>query len=724
VADRFAVMVRQFRRRAGLTQEALAERSGVSVSTIRGVETGKRANPQLASVRSLAQALGLQPHEQDELLAAVSSTSTPDRPVPRQLPAAPTGFTGRAEELAALSASTAPVVVSALGGTGKTALALRWGGDNAGRFPDGQLYVNLRGFGPTAEPMQPAQAQYGFLTALGVDSIPANEDERTALYRSATAGKRLLVVLDNAADTSQVEPLLPGGSTCTVIVTSRRPLTGLIASHGAVPMQLDVLSDEDARTLLAGRIGAARVAAEPGAVDSIIRHCGGLPLALVITAARASVRPDLPLVRLVDELEAVRLDALDTDEGMSLRAVLSWSFRALGTEARTLITLLALAPGVDIGAAAVESLSPWPARRPLAELEAARLLTRSADGRYRMHDLVRLYASEQDTKGVTAALRRLVDFYLHSSLPAETSFAPAIEPIGLAEPAPGCTPIVPADAQTWFDTEHQNLLEAQRVAAEHGWHPQVWQLAWVMNTYHYRGYLMDVQRETWLRGTAAAEALGDNHLRGRAYRILGEACARLHRPDAFDILRQALAITEQGDDLNEIGHCHRSLTVAYHELMDHEHALVHATEALRLYRASGYTFRMTEACNAVGYHMASLGRYDEALPFSEQALALCREHGYPIVEASTLIGLGTLHLGAGRTEEAVTHYREGAALWGKLGYVYSEADVLGLLGDVHRDLGELDEAVALWRRAAQLLREHDHPAKATAWEERIVSVKR
>ncbi|MFB9904407.1 ATP-binding protein [Allokutzneria oryzae] len=718
MTDQLAAAVRRFRKRAGLTQEGLAERSGISVSTIRGIETGKRGNPQLASVRLLAQALDLPLAEQDELLAAASGTATSPGaglPTPRQLPAAPHGFTGRAQELALLTSasSEAPVVISALGGTGKTALALHWSHQHAGRFPDGQLYVNLRGFGPNANPMSSAEAQRGFLAALGVDdgSVPASDSDRSALYRSATAGRRMLLVLDNAADTDQVVPLLPGGTTCAVLVTSRRPLTGLVALHGAVSAQLDVLSDDEARVLLARRIGEPRVAAEPGAVAELIEHCAGLPLALVVIAARACVRPSLPLARIAEELceQTARLDALDTDEAnMGLRSVLSWSYQALSHDAIVLAGLLSLAPGADISAAAVESLSPVPPRRLIAELEAGSLLSRSAGDRYRMHDLVRLYAAERAEEDIpaeerTIALRRLIDFYLHTALLGETSLLPYARPIDLAPPAPGCRPLALDDALAWFDAEHHCLLAAQRFAAHHGWHSEVWQLAWVLKTVHFRRNRMDSQRETWQRALDAARELGDPALVSRSSRILGDACARLHLPEAFDHLHTALAIVEDGDDLNEVAHTHRSLTVAWAETGDHERALDHATKALRLYGASGNAAREAEAMNAVGYHTAQLGRYDEALPFCESALEKCRSSANKVAEASTLEDLGLIAHRTNRFADALDFYGQAADAWFRLGYHHHSAKALRDLGTLHRDLGDHAAARTAWTRALRLL---------------------
>jgi transcriptional regulator with XRE-family HTH domain/tetratricopeptide (TPR) repeat protein len=730
VADQFAALVRRHRTHAGLTQKSLAARSGVSVSTIRGLETGRRTNPQLASVRRIARALGLRPGDEEDLLAAAGGRP-PDRPVPRQLPAAPIGFTGRARELALLDEASrrAPVVVSALGGTGKTALVLRWAHEQAGRFPDGQLYVDLRGFGPDANPARPSDVQHAFLCALDVDreSVPADDEERSALYRSVTADRRLLLVLDNAAGSDQLVPLLPGGTSCAVVVTSRRALTGLVAAHGAEAVPLGVLSDADAR------LGENRVAAEPDAVTAVIEHCAGLPLALAIIAARACVRPDLPLGSTADELrdQAARLDALDTGEArVSLRSVLSWSYQALSSGAVVLAGLLALAPGPDISAAAVESLSPVPPRRHLAELETASLVSRSADGRYRMHDLVRLHSREQGLELVPEqtrgdAERRLADFYLHTALPLATSLAPHIPPIDLAPPAPGCRPLTGTDALSWFDAEHTCLLDAQRTAQRHGWHTRVWQLAWVLNIYHYRADRMDSQRETWQRGLAAARALGDPFLLGRAHRLLGDACARLHLPEAFDHLRAALSFVERGDDLDERAHTHRCITVAWAEFGDHERALEHAKKALELFRASGCTAREAEALNAVGWHTAKLGRFAEALPLCQRALRMCRGLRHQsAAEASTLEDLAFIHQHTGQPVVAAEHYRASAAVWGRLGDRHHEAESLRMLGEMRRALGETDEARAAWRRAAELLRTTHRTAKVAEVEDLIAGLGR
>jgi hypothetical protein len=332
---------------------------------------------------------------------------------PRQLPAAPRYFVGRADELAALNSAlddsaeaggTVPIsALAGAGGIGKTALALRWAHSNLPRYLDGQLFVDLQGFSPAGLPVEPAVAVRSFLAAFGVDSgrLPADLDAQAALYRSLVAGKRMLIVLDNAVDAAQVVPLLPGSPTCTVLVTSRRHLTSLITRHGAHLLTLGVLTDDDARHLLLTWIGADRVTAEPAAVEQLLACCGGFALALDIVGARAKMNGRTPLAEAAAELcdDTTRLGALDDeDPAASLPAVLSWSYRALTTEQRTVFGLVGIAPGPDIGLPAAASFTGLPvphARTVLRALEDASLLDRHPGGRYTMHDLIRAYAAHR-----------------------------------------------------------------------------------------------------------------------------------------------------------------------------------------------------------------------------------------------------------------------------------------------------------------------------------------
>src|SRR5580692_2899636 len=441
---------------AGLTQEDLAERSGVSVRAIADLERGRTRRPYPSSVRALARALGLPETAAAELVAryraggvASSEAAVDERAkqagaggggagasavnvgasdgsagtgaaagagqttVPRQLPSGVAYFAGRGAELAALdavlrggSAGGPGVVISAIGGTagvGKTALALQWAHQVADRFPDGQLYANLRGFDAGAgQPTDPADVLRGFLDAFGVhpERVPHDTESLAALYRSVLAGRRMLVLLDNAADVAQVRPLLPASPECLVIVTSRRELSALAAREGAVLVQLDVLSAQEANELLVERLGEARAEAEPDAITQLATLCARLPLALSVIVARAAAAPRLPLSALAAELTELggRLDALDVgDPAANVRTVLSLSYRHLPDAAARMFRLLGLHPGPDISAAAAASLAGLPAadaRVALRDLVRASLLNETVPGRYAFHDLLRAYAAE------------------------------------------------------------------------------------------------------------------------------------------------------------------------------------------------------------------------------------------------------------------------------------------------------------------------------------------
>jgi predicted ATPase len=376
----------------------LADRSGVSVSTIRGMENGTRVNPRPDTLRQLADVLGLAPVEYEDLLAEHDLQPAERSARPRQLPAAPHGFAGRAE-----LAVDVPTVLVGPGGIGKTWLALHWAHEHAAEFPDGHLFVDLRGHGPTGDPVDPLTVLRGFLDALGVQDLRGGLAEHAALYRSHVADRRMLIVLDNAASADQVAPLLPGSSSCTVLITSRTTPTALLHRHGARQVRLDVLGDNEAYGLLARRIGDWRLAAEADVVRELIRLCGGYPLALAIVAGRAHAHPDIPLSEFAAELAELGLDALDdADPTASLPAVLSWSLRALTDAQRAVFGLLGT---IDVDATEVAKatgMSRPQVTKVLRELEDASLLRRQANGRYVMHHLLRCFAaySAGDVRGL------------------------------------------------------------------------------------------------------------------------------------------------------------------------------------------------------------------------------------------------------------------------------------------------------------------------------------
>ena len=465
-----------------------------------GTGNGQRPGP----------AVGLPgPADGQEHAGAVSVL--PVRPwlVPRQLPAAPAQFIDRAAELARLDeligqtaepAGEAQVrAVVGSPGIGKSALATVWAHRAAGHFPDGQLYVNLKGFAPAARPVLPEQAIRGFLQALGVPSaeIPESPDAQTALYRSVLAGKRVLVVLDNARDADQVRPLLPGSGRCAVLITSRARLDGLVATVGARILTLDVMSEAESRELIVRRLGAARAQAEPEAVADLARLCAGLPLGLAIVAARAAARPGFRLAALSAELGGgdARLDALETaDTTSSVREVFSWSYRQLSQPAARMFRLLGLHPGPDITVAAAASLGATgrsQARRAVAELAGAHLLTEHVPGRFTGHDLLRAYAAElaaegEDEVGRDLARRRLGDHYLHTAAAAGRRLCPARPAVILGAAQPGTVPekfTSYAEALGWFSAEHQVLLAVADAAAAACDDACAWQLPALLTDY-------------------------------------------------------------------------------------------------------------------------------------------------------------------------------------------------------------------------------------------------
>jgi DNA-binding SARP family transcriptional activator len=679
----------------------------------------------------------------DPAIAAPSPGLSPARaavaaaePVPRQLPPAPIGFTGRDEELAALdeavrAAAGGAVVITALagmGGIGKTWLALHWAHRNAARFPDGQLFVDLQGFAPADRPMDPSAALRGFLTGLGVEHgrIPPQEHAQAALYRSLLADKRLLLVLDNAADAAQVEPLLPGSATCAVLITSRDRLTSLLTRHGARLLRVEVLEPPEARALLAERIGAQRIDAEPEAVDALLAACGGLPLALGVVAARAVQDPRIPLARLAAELgdEPGRMDALaDEDPAASLPAVLSWSLRALTEEQTRLFALLGVAPGRDLSvaaAAALADLPPGQAATQLRALEQASLLERDAESRYRMHDLVRLHARQQtgdaaDAPDRDAAFQRIVDFYLHTAYAGRMQLYQHSSTLDLDPPAPGSRPLPLPDldaATDWFDAEHANLLATTEALAERGQHRAVWQLAWTLTTYHQRRGRLHDDVALWQRAVTAAPSLGVPTAPTQAHRYLGLALARIgEHDDARRHMAEALSLAVQTQDREGHAHAEWALAWASEHRGDDQAALEHARLALPLYQGLDNPGWEAGALNDVGWYSARVGEYATARTHCEAALALYREHGIRASEAYALDSLGYIEHHTGHHAESVDRYRQAVLLRRDLNDSYQLADALDHLGDPLLALGRPQQARTVWTEALELYREQGREAE-------------
>jgi tetratricopeptide (TPR) repeat protein len=648
-------------------------------------------------------------------------------PPPRQLPPAPRGFTGRTAELAALTSvlndpeQGSTVVISAIGGTGgigKTCLALHWAHEHTDRFPDGQLYVNLRGYDPLGPPLSSGAAVRGFLDALGVDpaGFPPDLDAQVGRYRSMVDGRRLLIVLDNARDADQMEALLPGSPTCMVIVTSRRRLTGLASRCGAHLLDLDVLSDPDARELLASQLGSARLATEPDATRELLAFSAGLPLALSIVAARVRHHPNFPLVVLAEELreEPARLAAFDAgDLHANLRAVLFWSYRALNTDCAHVFRLLGLAPGPDISlpaAAALTAFSMARARVVLLELEHAFLVQQQVPGRYRMHDLVGLYAAEQahqilPTDVTQAALQRLLEFFLHTALRADRLLDPHREPIEVAPPVLGDPPLPLldiAEAREWLDAEYACLTAAEELAAARHRHSFVWQFAWALTTFRiFRGHIHD-HIVAWQAGLVAAT---DRTVQIFAHQGLGWAYSVLERPaEALDQLHQALALASDMGNRRCLADIHLSLASAGGKRGNGEDALEYNGQAVRLYRALGDPVGEADALNSMGWHLTRLGRHNEADGPLREALCLIQRNHNPNREAEILDSLAYLAHHSGHHAAALDRYHQALALYRELGNIYQAAHTLDHLGHTYVALGRHREARCAWQQSQDLHR--------------------
>jgi len=750
--------LRQQRVAAGLTQEDLAERSGVSVRAIADLERGRTRKPYPSSVRALARALGLPDTAGAELVAryraervgqadaapgAAPGTAKPTVTVPRQLPTRVPHFAGRAGELALLDAvleaaasdratGATGVVISAIGGTagvGKTALALHWAHRVAHHFKDGQLYANLRGFDTRNEgPADPADVLRGFLDALGVhpERRPADTEGLAGLYRSVLAGRRMLVLLDNAADVAQVRPLLPASPDCLVIVTSRRELAALAAREGARLLQLDVLSEQEANELLVTRLGRERAAAEPWAVTELATLCARLPLALSVVVARAAAAPKLPLSSLAAELTELggRLDALDVgDPAANVRTVLSLSYRHLPDKAARMFRLLGLHPGPDISAAAAASLAGMPvaaARGALRDLTRASLLTEVATGRYAFHDLLRAYAAEQGTPAeeVAATTRRMLDHYLHAAHQAHRVLYPGRELIGLDALAPGVTPETfggKASALAWLEAEYQVLLKVTDVAARTGFDAHAWRLPVVLWTFHnVCGHWHDGTRLHHLALDAARRC---HDLSGQAHVLRGLGSFAMSVGDtgeAYERLTAAqAAFTTLGDTLGLA-----RTDVIFSQTLEyqgrHAEALAVMGDALRLCEGAPADRHMmlvrASALNGSAWNSVQLGDLSEARAFCHKAIELCQAIGYSPGEAGTWDTLGVVLQRLGTHDEAVPCFLRAVTLDREMGNRYDLAMVLAHLGETYAATGDPRGAREAWDESLAILRVLHHPA--------------
>jgi DNA-binding SARP family transcriptional activator/tetratricopeptide (TPR) repeat protein len=652
---------------------------------------------------------------------------------PAQLPSAVGQFTGRVDALKRLDAllddrdSAATVVISAIagtGGVGKTALAVHWAHQVADRFPDGQLYVNLRGYDP-AEPVPAEVALEGFLRALGVDPspIPTTVDDRSAAYRSLLAGRRVLVLLDNARSAEQVRPLLPGTVGCLVLVTSRSSLAGLVARDGAHRLLLDRLPAGEAIELLRRVLGPQRVDAELPAATELVRLCAGLPLALRIAAERAGRSP-APLADTVAELGdlTARLTALSPpdDPFTAVRGVLSWSYRALPPGPAHVFRILGLFPGPDLDGRAVAHLAGVPldqARQRLAVLHDNHLVE-SHGGRYQMHDLLRAYAidvatAEVDPGAARAALTRVFDYLLGTAARAMDLVVPHERERRPAVPAP-CPPApdfaTTEAAHAWLDAERVNLIALAAHAPGHGLSTHTVQLSRVLWRYLDVGAHHRDAAALHTHALRAAQETGDRVVHAESLVNLGIGHGRNGRVDeAIESFRLALALARQAGDRVVERRAINNLGVTYWHRGDYDESLDLLGQGLALAREIGDRSGEANALDNLGAGYEQLKRYDEALHHLESALALARDTGNRAVEASALGNLGAVHEGLGRFPEAIEYHRQNLALTRELHARTMECQALNGLAEAQCLSGAATEAIAHHEQALALARELVEP---------------
>ncbi len=651
--------------------------------------------------------------------AAPASDRT--RPAPAELPPDIADFTGREELVQRIERLLAPppedarraavsvCIVRGTGGIGKTTLAIHAAHRLCDRFPDGQLHIDLRGTRESAA--RPTDALARFLRSLGVEdrALPQEEDERAALYRSLLAARRMLIVLDDARDPAQVRPLLPGTAGSAVLVTSRH---GMVTLDGAGRLDLGVLGHDEARALLVRVIGEDRAAAEPEAVDAVLAHCAGLPLAVRIAAARLSSRPDWTVAALAERLasEGGRLDELHAED-RAVRASFAVSYAALppptgprAADPARAFRLVSLSEGSDIdllAAAALLGQDPEPVAEALGGLVQAHLLESTSRARYRYHDLLRLYARElismtDGGQSATDGVRRMLTWYAQSAGAAMDTLHPyeAHRRPRYDTPAQPAPPVHDAAAaRTWLENEHSNLLAAAANAASQGNAHIAGELSMTL----WR-HLISIGRhnDALALHTAAIKAcgeIGDGYGQARALGALGISHWRLGRnQDALTAMEHSIKLlrmlghrTDEGIALNNIG-------LIYWHLGRYQEAADHYRRALVIARDSDNRPSEANALGNLGSVYGRIGQYKDALQVLSEALRLQRESGNTTNEAVVLISLGTVYGRTGRGEEGIAYLRRGLEINRETGNRTGEAESLRALAAVYRDLGRFPEA--------------------------------
>ncbi|GAA2215834.1 hypothetical protein GCM10009850_113020 [Nonomuraea monospora] len=684
----FGVLLRDFRRAAELTIEQLSHASGVSVRAIGDMERGVSRGPQRRTVAALAEVLRLSPEEHDSLLAAARA----GRPRPAAaggacaLPRGIGDFTGRAHELGLMrelairhSGGEGPAVTATIwgpAGMGKTALAVHAADRLTELFPDGQFFLDLRGLDPA--PLASGNGLARLLKALGVAErrIPADEQERAGHYRDLLRERRCLIVLDNAASETQVRPLLPGGGPSMTLITSRRPLAGLEGVH---PFPLSQLTEAEAAGLLQAIMGEARTTAEPDAVEELARLCGHLPLAMRIAGNRLLSRPGWTIKQLTGRLddEERRLDALAAGD-LHVAAAFALSYEQLSPTARQTFRWLALAAGPDFGAplaAVLARLDLYDAEDALEELVELGLLSSPYAGRYRFHDLVRLFArarlsEEEPPAGRQEGLRRMNHWLLEVATVAGRWFEP-----GYGAPEAGWSSLVRLDSKEeavgWLEAESAAWLAALKWAAAEGEHARVVEVAESMHWFSDRWTHWGHWQEVFELSRRAAQALKEPGLEATHANYLSWAlstCEGRHE-EGIRAALEALEVATKAGDVRQQGWALNYAAWAAKTLPDFERGAGYASRAATLFQQAGDMDGYPQAMGIWGECLHRLGRLDEALSQHLKLIATLRDPAYggspDVTEFSLGLTLGRVAMVLGelrRWREAVDHLREALTL--------------------------------------------------------------
>ncbi|MGY4769747.1 BTAD domain-containing putative transcriptional regulator [Kribbella sp. CWNU-51] len=713
--ERFAELLMHALYRSGRQAEALAVYRRLQSKL--ADELGTRPGPELREL-------------QERILRADPGLLPPaTTAAPAQLPADQFGFAGRRPELAAATAildrsGRRPVaVVTGMAGVGKTTFAVHWAHAIADRFPDGQLYLNLRGFDPARSAMPTEEAYFLVLEALGVSrqEMPKDLSGRAALYRKQLADRRILILLDNARDAEQVAPLLVDGTGGLFVVTSRAQLADLDAGDRVSVLALDVLPADEALAFLSGRLGDQRVRQELPAATAIAERCGRLPLALAVVAARAALNPTFRLADILTELDESRgrLDAFaDADSTVDVRAVFSWSYQALTPAAAVPFRLLSALPWTSSNLVTIASLtgaSIPETEQAVAELTSAHLLLEPQQGRFAYHDLVRVYALEQressDTPGVQReALLRVLDHFVQTAKSADASVNPYRPPVDILPRRPQTLVDEVAgrrSAWAWFTAEYDALVSAVGEAARAGFDEHAWQLAWALDTFQYRGGHWRDAVTTQQIGLQAADRLGDKHLQAVAHCALGKTYTDLGEVmSAHDQLEQAIdGFRLTGSEDEESG-AHASLGNLFSNEGRSAEAVEQYQEALR--HGTDPIARAT-AMNNLANEYSALGHHQLAVTLCLQAIELWSAAGDRHGEANSWDSLGHAHQMLGNHTEAAKWYLQAIDAFADLGDRYNEGMSLANYGDNRVSVDDPAAAREAWRRALELFTELRHP---------------